>query len=386
MDSTDLCNNLGTQESAALAKALKGAVKYNRYNNISNAYGLSVYFPYQKVSNVDSAVRTYAAIGMDDSYSKAIRAFASVEASGQAVTGGSYNSAASSLFGGSSSSAGSDDMVGDLLSAFLNGSFGRMAGLNEGNTDFMAEEPLDQKDLTEYLTLNLLDQSSLRFTERNGQWVMDLEPEQWALVHGVDQNLFYDNGKGYVDLGLDNLFDIENGLLIADLDHTWVAINCQPVAYYHESTEGDENSARFSGRVPALLNGERVELLVVFDQDGNGEIAGARPVYPEGIDAVAKEMLAGSGAYAPIADAGDAEQLEVEDLSILKPGDVIQPLADLYDYDQNFIDSFEFGNAIVLGDQVTVSNVVLPDADKCLVTYRITDIYNQEYWTPVVGK
>ena len=38
-----------------------------------------MYFPYKKVSNVDKAVSTYAAIGMDDSYSEAIRAFASLE-------------------------------------------------------------------------------------------------------------------------------------------------------------------------------------------------------------------------------------------------------------------------------------------------------------------
>ena len=364
VDLTDLCNNLGTAESGALAKVLKGAVKYNRYNNISNAYGLSVYFPYQKVSNVDKAVSTYAAIGMDDSYAKAIRAFASVEASGQAVTGGA-TSAMPSLFGAPSSSASSDDMISDLLSAFLGGGFGRIGGLTADNSDFLTEETVSQAELTEYLTLNRLDESKLVFKAlSDGRWVMDLEPSQWALVHGVDQNLFYDNGKGYVDLGLDNLFDIDEGYLVADMDHTWLAINGQPVAYYHESSEAaDENNWRISGRVPALLNGDRVELLLVFDQDHeDGYVAGARSVYGEEVEAIAKEMTE------------------------LNPGDTIVLLADLYDYDQNFIDSYEFGNPIVVGDELVVSNVVLPDASKCLVTYRITDIYNQAYWTPVVGK
>ena len=47
--------------------------------------------------------------------------------------------------------------------------------------------------------------------------MLSLGPEQWALVTGVDQNVFYDNGKGYVDLGLDNLFTLgKDGRLIAE--------------------------------------------------------------------------------------------------------------------------------------------------------------------------
>ena len=389
VDLTDLCNNMGTKESAALAETLKSAVKYNRYNNISNAYGLSVYFPYQKVSNVDKAASTYAAIGMDDSYAQAIRAFASVEASGQAVTGGT-TSAIPSLFGGGASSS-SDDMIGDLLSAFLGGGFGRIGGLTEENAGFLSDSALTQQDMQDYLTLNRLDASKLQFRQLGGYWVMDLEPSQWALVHGVDQNLFYDNGKGYVDLGLDNLFDIANGFLVADMDHTWLALNGQPVAYYHETSEANETAARHSGRVPALLNGQRVELLVVFEEQGEAltaYVAGARPVYEEGVDAVAKEMIAqGAGAADPLAADPDSDIMPVEDEWILKPGDVIQPLADLYDYDQNFIDSYAFGNPILVGEEpLLVSNVVLPDETKCLVTYRVTDIYNQAYWTPAVGR
>ena len=33
-----------------------------------------------------------------------------------------------------------------------------------------------------------------------------------------------------------------------------------------------------------------------------------------------------------------------------------------------------------------IGNMELPDASKMLVTYRFTDIYNQTYWTPVVGR
>ena len=360
VDLTDLCNNLGTTESTALAKVLREAVKYNR-TNISDAFGLSVYFPYQRVSNVDKAVSTYAAIGMDDSYSKAIRAFASVEASGQAVTGGAAN-AIPSLFGmssGGSSGSASGDLIGSLLSSFLGGGSGM---------DFLSGRTLTDDQLGEYLAMNMLDQSKLFFQQYDGQWVIDLPAEQWALVHGIDMNLFYDNGAGYVDMGLDTLFELdpETGLMIADTEGTWLAINGQPVPYYHETSDQfSETEWRMTGRVPCLLNGDRAELLIVFDQDHEGGyVAGARSVYQgEMADAVAKNMTE------------------------IAQGDTIVFLADLYDYDQNYTDSYQFGSPVTVGEGgLTVSDMYLPDASKALVTYRFTDIYNQAYWTPVVGK
>jgi len=365
VDLTDLCNNLGTAESAALAKVLRAAVKYNR-TNINDAYGLSAYFPYQGTSKVDQAVRTYAAIGMDDSYSKAIRAFASVEASGQAVTGGA-NSAIPSLFGltGGGSSSSSADMIGSLLSSFLGG--------GGSGLDFLSGRTLSEEQLGTYLTANLLDGSKLAFAKDGDKWVIDLPAEQWALVHGIDLNLFYDNGAGYVDLGLDNLFEFDDlGRLVADTSGTWLAINGQPVAYYHETSEQlSDTEWRITGRVPALLNGDRVDLLIVFDQDNEGGyVAGAQAVYTgSDIEGIAKNRT------------------EIND------GDTITFLADLYDYQQNFIDSYELGEAITLSgnkllgnEGLKVSDVYLPDASKVLATYRFTDIYNQAYWTPIIGK
>lgn len=366
VDLTDLCFKLNTQESAALAQTLREAVKYNRINNISNAHGLSIYFPYNKVSSVDKAVSNYAAIGMDDSYAQAIRAFASVEASGQAVTGGT-SSAIPSLFGalGGGSSASSEDMIGELLSAFLGGGFGGISGLDSGNTGFLSGRGMSQEELTSYLTANLLDRSRLAFQQAGENWVLDLPAEQWALVTGVDQNAFYDNGRGYLDLGLDNLFEFdEQGRLVADMDGTWLAINGQPVAYYHETSQYlSDGGWIITGRVPALLNGEQVDLMIVFDNESeDGYVAGARAVYGEEVETVAKAIDA------------------------LEAGDTIQFLADLYDYDQNYTASHQLGDAITVEGELQVSNVYLPDASKLSVTYRITDIYNQNYWTPVIGK
>ena len=107
-----------------------------------------------------------------------------------------------------------------------------------------------------------------------------------------------------------------------------------------------------------------MDLIIVFDQDHeNGYVAGARAVYDEAdVDAVAKSTV------------------EIEE------GTVITFLADLYDYEQNFIDSYTFGNPVTVQGELQVSNVYLPDPGRVLATYRITDIYNQAYWTPVIGR
>ena len=373
VDLTDLCNKLNTKESAALAKVIQSAVKYNRTGNTSSAYGLSIYFPYQKMSNVDKAVSAYAAIGMDDSYAKAIRAFAQVESSGQAVSGGS-SSAMYSLFDmlGSSGSSGasggssSGDLVSELLSSFLGGGYGRVGGLDSGNTAFLSDREVSDSDLTAFLADNMLDAKELVFkADGKGAYVLDMKPEQWALVTGAAQNVFYDNGEGYVDLGLDTLFSFDDqGRMVADMDGTWLALNGQPAPYYVEDAQYLDNGGWIiTGRVPAMLNDQRVDLLIVFDNENeNGYVAGARAVYGDETDMVAKAITE------------------------LQEGDTIQLLADLYDYQQNYTDSYRFGKPLTVSGAIQVSNMYLPDKTKALVTYRFTDIYNQTYWTPVIGK
>ena len=90
VDLVHLAKNLGTKEGEALSKVLLSAVKYNRTSaDMTNAYGLSIYFPYRKTAAVSRAASTFERIGMDDAYTQCIRQFADVVDSGQAVSGGS---------------------------------------------------------------------------------------------------------------------------------------------------------------------------------------------------------------------------------------------------------------------------------------------------------
>ena len=349
VDLVHLAKNLGTKEGTALAEALLGAVKYNRTSsNMTNAYGISIYFPYRKSSSVNQAVSTYQAIGLDDSYSKCIRDFASIQQVGQVGSGGSGSplEALMGLSGGGSS--GGADAVASLLQAAL-------------GSGFFSDRSLDLNSAAQYVADHRLAQEDLTWTTgEDGRTVLQLSEEQWKLVHSLDLNLFYDDGEGFIDLGLDNVFDFdEEGNLLGDVEKTWLAVNGQPVAYYHESTVDDGEHYTITGYVPVLHNGHRAELLLAFDDETPyGYVTGVRAVYGE----------------------GETETVAKSD-SALQEGDTLEFLCDYYSYDGTYQDSYLLGYPLtVSGEGLTISDV--PLEGEVRATYRFTDLYQQSWWTP----
>lgn len=359
VDLIHLAYNMGNDEGKALAQALLSAVKYNRTSsNVSNAYGLSIYFPYQRTSKVDSAVATYEAIGIDSEYARCIQEFASIEVAGQAASGGSSNPLGS-LLGGSSSGGGFD--ISTVLGGLMNGtSLFDVSGLTGGNIGFLGKGlNMDSED---FLDSHRFDAEALEWTEYDGQILLVLPEDQWSLVHDLELNVFMDDGEGFIDLGLDNVFEFsDDGALLGDYDGTWLAIDNQPIAYYYESTDSDGTDYTVTGRVPVLINGTRANLILVFDNEHPyGYIAGARYDYVDGeTETVAKGLTA------------------------LTPGDTLDFLCDYYSYDGTYLDSYLFGDQMIYRDGMQISNVYL-DADALQACYRFTDIYNQHYWTPAL--
>ena len=366
VDLVDLAERIGTAEAKKLAEAIKSAVKYNRTStNMSRCYGVSIYFPYNTTSKVDSACKTYNQIGMDDEYSACIRQFASLETGGHVAAGGSTT--ATSLIttllggGGTSGSSGSTDIIGSLLGSFLGG--GRsIAGLDETNTAFMKDLNVDQAK--EYYANHYLDASKLVWTLNNGAYTMNVAKDQWAMIYSIDKNMFLDDGKGYIDLGLDELFTYKDGVLTGDMEKTWLGINGQLVAYYHTDTlkDADTREYYYFGYIPALLNGERVKLEVVFDDSGKGTVMGAAAWYNDGeTDTVAK------------------------DITEIVSGDKIDFLCDYYTYEGVYEDSYKLGEQITVSGKLTVTDLEIT-GQTASITYRFTDMYGKEYWTAPVVK
>ena len=386
VDLVHLARNMGTDEGKALAEVILDAVKYNRTSSsMTNSHGLSIYFPYRKASAVSKAVAAYEAIGMDEDYTRCIQAFAGYESAGQAVSGGSsaaspygslydwYNSG-SSYSGGSSSydpygSYGSsgygeysyEDVYGMLEEIFgMMGSYGY--SYSGGRSASVDERALS--GAAEYVSANRFDATALYWTRGgDGQYRISLPEEQWGYVNQLELNVFYDDGEGFIDLGLDNVFEFDdNGALLGSYDGTWLAIDSQPVAYYHVSTVDDGENYSITGRVPVMLNGQRADLILVFDNENPyGYVAGARYDYRDGETETIAKGLTG-----------------------LSDGDEIDFLCDYYSYDGDYLDSYMLGDPYVVDGEMEISNVYLPDESAALPCYRLTDIYHQQYWTPVL--
>lgn len=364
IDLVDFANRLGTPEAEAFAAALDGAVKYNRMSdNISNANGLSIYFPYGKLSDVSDMLNTYEEIGMDESYSKTIKSFANLNVGGQMASQG--GGIMDMLLGGGQSGGAqgiATNVISSLLNSFLSG--GNFSSITGGAT----EKPdwLNTQQVTEsagYYSENMIDPASIVITTKDGQRVLALSEKEWDLVHNLELDVFIDDGEGFIDLGRDNVIDYNaDGDLILEYDGTWMAMNGQIVSYYMTSYDVKGDTYKILGRVPALLNGELVDIILSFDQENPyGVVMGARIIYD-------------SEKETPNLPKG---------LLDINAGDQIDYLCDYYSYKGEFDDSYYLGEPYVATGEWYIENLSISNLD-FMMSYKITDIYGNSYWTPVI--
>ncbi len=397
VDMIDLCDRIGTAESKTLSAALKGCVAYNK-STMTRAYGVSVYFPYETLNGVKSAVNTYNSLGLDAEYTKCIQSFASV---GQ---GGQFASSASQYGYGSYSSGG--DLLSTLLGGFMDsGSYGSSGGsspygsssplgsllgsytTDAGSGSYSAGNSVDASTIMDLLSAfsgrsmpaaldwvdtdlvaskaaeiaqNRLDPARITVTDRNGVSTLVLTDEEWGLIETAALNIFVDDGQGFIDLGCDNYLEYDqNNDLILGFDGTWICLDGNPAAFY--MTEAGEEGTY--GRIPARItrDGEQMlmNIMVFIDMEGNGTVLGADPLY-----------------------AGETETQAKGSIPIER-GDRIQLLCDYYTSEGAYEGSYTLGNAFTAGSSIIVDYRAISN-DDVSVSYRLTDIYGNVYWTPAV--
>ena len=359
VDLVNLADRMNTSEGKALSEAILSAVKYNRTSpSMTNSYGVSIYFPLKKVSKVDSAVNAYSAIGMDSEYSKCISTFAGMEVAGQVSSGGTSNPLSAltgSLTDGSPSITG--NLLTNLLGSFVGGGSGvSIDGLTSSNSSFLSL--LDIGKASSFVSANALNASDFVFINDGGRRVVRLSDEKWELVSNIELNVFVDDGTGYIDMGLDSVFETDGNDLIAEYDGMWPSVNGQPVAFYHLTTVTEGASYTITGRIPVMIDGERADLIAVYEKGKGGKITSVSYEYAsEETETVAKSI----------------------DITELEKGVKIDFLASYYSYEGVFQDVFYIGEQIVYDGTLSLKDITL--TNKLSATYRITDIYGQHFWT-----
>lgn len=366
IDLVDFAKRLGTPEALAFADVLDKAVKYNRMSdNITNANGLSIYFPYGKLNTVSSMVDTYEKIDMDESYTEAIKSFANLNIGGQMASqgGGLLDVLLGAGQGTSSPSQGvSGNVISSLLGNFLSqGNFSSLLGGDGQATSWLNTQQITGS--SQYYSENMLDPASIKLSQKNGQRVLQLTEKEWELVHSIELNVFIDDGEGYIDLGRDNVFEFnQDGDLIVEFDGTWITLNGQVVSYFMSSYDVKGDDYTIMGRVPALLNGQRVDIMVSFSQDDPyGSVLGANVIYDENLET----------------------PNQAKGLVEINAEDKIDFLCDFYSYEGDFNDSYLLGDQYTATGSWRIENLELTNTDY-LMSYKLTDIYDNSYWTPAV--
>ncbi|MBP3891971.1 MAG: hypothetical protein J6D29_07340 [Solobacterium sp.] len=379
IDLVHFCANINTTNAVNLANAVGNCVKYNRVYNMKNAYGLSIYFPYNAMNKIRAVSLIYNNIGMSSDYTKAITSFASLASSGQIVNNASSNSIYD-LLGGSQVSNGQVYTTEDILSLLMSGASQPSTNSYGSLYDLLGGQVVDSSSVDLFSSIlgrNHVDNSNLVFTERDGKYTLALTEDQWALMQNIALNVWVDDGSGYIDLGYDNVFEFdENGSLKADYDGLWISIEDQVVPYYILSEEyPDDTGYVVNGYVPTLMTHtdtqgetvtERVNLLIEFTEDNiDGGIIGGQIVYEEDIDG--KNVVFEAGKEY-----------------------TFQFVADYYDYNGKFNDQYTIGSPItttIFEDQevdLEVGTIQLEN-QPLKYGYVLTDIYNAKHWTPMLN-
>lgn len=396
IDLIDFCKNTGSSEAAALTEAVRGCVKYNRTYQLTNANGMSIYFPYKNVESASKASDIYDKIGMDSSYRDAVKTAATLEGAGQMAADDTSSSLFDILLGGDSSNGedlDSEDFLSSLLEDDSSESYEDGLSLFDllGGESGCDEDSLDL--ISELIGRNKVNPKNLVLTEKDGKTVLELPKDEWDRIESLALNVWVDDGSGYIDLGLDDIYQFDdNGNLIIDYDNTWLSLNGQPCAYYvtgEEFRSDDDYTIRgyipvtltgipetdtveefeTEGDVESLDSGEETEnglaegeqqarLIVEFtDENPDGTILGAQYIYPD--------------------------KTEGKGLHPVTEGTTVQLLTDYYDYDGNYQDSYYLSDPIQVGrDGLSLSTYEITGQD-LIFGYRLKDIYQATYYTPM---
>ncbi len=371
VDLVDMANNVGNKEAEKLVETLLSCIKYNNVSKeMSNSYGLSIYFPYRSTRNLSSILETYEAIDMNSDYSNCIRSFSSYTSGGQISSGGSHSSY--SIFDSLSnysdyddsynySQQNSSDILLDLFSTLLSGGYSDSSNY-QNYYDFDVSswffKDLD-RSIASYVSDNHFD-ADLNWQDGK----IALNEEQWSYVDNIALNVFIDDGEGYIDLGKDNILSIdEEGNLLSLDEISWLAAssdneNYEVVPFYYTSSYIDGDNVITYGRIPLLLNGKYANLLLCLDDDGI-EVIGAVFDYREDTTVLAKNI------------------------ATLNAGDELEFVCDYYDYDGNYNNTYKLGDKLIIQDKLYIGDVNISD-NKPLACYEIKDIYQQSYYTELM--
>lgn len=320
IDIMSYLNNLEDSEiKQGLKEALQSAVKYTN-NSACDVCGLAMYFPYDYPQVYSEIMAQNESFGYGELCEGFFEKFLNILADGQMYF--------------------TEERENEYIDYTQYSWYG-------SDTDFETEsyDELEVIDKGDYFALSLTD-------------------EEWETINNAAMQVYLDDGEGYIDVGLDNVYEFDDdGDLMVDFDYYWMALDGQNVPYYFEyETPQDADEWYTYGYVPALLNGsEQIEIMLYWDdKHEDGYVAGYRPYTEESEISVPQKGL-----------------------KQLKSGDVLEFLCDYYTYDGEYDGVYSLGDKLTVNGNIEVSYEHIGDFTTNIF-YELTDIYNNVFTTEIV--
>ena len=321
IDLVDFALNLNINSSNNLIDKIQESVVYNKTTSyVENSNGISLYFPNEYLEYFDDMLNVYKNIGFSKNYIKIMQKYVNIIAGGHNKT-------------------------------FKINDHTYESDMNYEEFDWYNEETIEQYN--DYYEETKINTEELEIQEKNDGYVLHLTDEDWENIKEVSYSVWYDDGEGYIDFGIDTNYEFdEEGDLKINFDGNWVALNKNIVNYQVV----EQNEKYEKGKVHALLNDEEVNIIIIFDKKHpNGYVIGAEPIE--------QTTLHGKG-YIKI-----------------KENDKIDFIVDYYDYEGNYDDEYIYGDTLIVGKEgIEVSYEWIGDGE-CLIYYILTDIYNNNHYT-----
>ena len=334
IDIVDYVERAGVTGGSEVISAVDDAVVYYR-GTVSDACGLAMYYPYDYPKKYSGVLKELQSIGVSEEYLSFFTDFVSVLVSSRTTR---------------SSGSPMTAVTGYEQEP-------------ENDTWDYTQEGWYNPQTAQNTAIPTLDSGEIFLQEKDGEYVLSLTPEQWDIVAQTNLQVYIDDGEGYIDLGLDNVYSFDgSGNLIVDFDYTWVAMDGQIVPFYAEEEGYKKDGTWYTyGYVPAELNGaEKIELMVYWDEEHDGGyVAGYRM-------------------------ATDELQLPGRQLSSLRPNDKLAFFCSYYGYDGAYDGSYQLGGSVTVGKKMPRITYEEIDEYPTLICYQLIDIYGNEYWTETI--
>lgn len=348
VDLVDMIDRTDFEGADYVSEAVASCVKY-RSNTSSGSNGLAMYFPYSEVSQYSDVRQVLEDIG----YTEPVTF---------------YDYFLSVM--GNSPTTSSHGLVSSYASAQVAQNSDAAASASSSSGSY-ANESLSSEDwfedlLSEFSYKELPDELELAWD--GSDWVVEMDDDLWDAFSDFQITVMQNYGDGYLMLGTDDAYQVTDDENIAvDFDGEWLSIDGSFFSFYcDEPEETEEGEIRFSGTIPAILNGgERVDLVVTWptaSERGDGETIG----YVQGYRMSGQGYVLGRG------------------LGQLKAGDTLTPVFDYFDSEGNWVETLQ-GDAITVSDPSNIE-VRYEDAGDADVVFwgTLTTVYGSQVDTEVL--